>query len=145
MIRQATNSDIKAINELGLLIEGNYSKLFNIEELLTKDYVNIYVYEENNDIYGFIHLESHYEICDLINIAVRSDMQNHSIGSKLLEYSINNMKADKMMLEVRESNVNAIKLYNKYNFKVINIRKKYYGDENALIMESVKLSKMYIY
>lgn len=139
MIRQATNSDIKAINELGLLIEGNYSKLFNIEELLTKDYVNIYVYEENNDIYGFIHLESHYEICDLINIAVRSDMQNHSIGSKLLEYSINNMKADKMMLEVRESNVNAIKLYNKYNFKVINIRKKYYGDENALIMESVKL------
>ena len=139
MIRQATNSDIKAINELGLLIEGNYSKLSNIEELLTKDYVNIYVYEENNDIYGFIHLESHYEICDLINIAVRSDMQNHSIGSKLLEYSINNMKADKMMLEVRESNVNAIKLYNKYNFKVINIRKKYYGDENALIMESVKL------
>ena len=139
MIRQATNSDIKAINELGLLIEGNYSKLFNIEELLTKDYVNIYVYEENNDIYGFIHLESHYEICDLINIAVRSNMQNHSIGSKLLEYSINNMKADKMMLEVRESNVNAIKLYNKYNFKVINIRKKYYGDENALIMESVKL------
>ena len=139
MIRQATNSDINAINELGSLIEDNYSKLFNIEELLTKDYVDIYVYEENNDIYGFIHLESHYEICDLINIAVRADKQNHSIGSKLLDYSINNMKADKMMLEVRESNVNAIKLYNKYNFKVINIRKKYYGDENALIMESVKL------
>ena len=39
------------------------------------------------------------------------------------------------MLEVRSKNINAIRLYQKYDFKIINIRKNYYKDDDAIIME----------
>ena len=42
-----------------------------------------------------------------------------------------------MMLEVRESNISAIKLYEKVGFEEINRRKKYYGNEDAIIMERI--------
>ena len=42
------------------------------------------------------------------------------------------------MLEVRQSNFKAINLYEKCGFKVIYVRKNYYKDENALIMEAIK-------
>ena len=137
MIRQATNNDIASINKLGLLIEDNFTKVYDIKDLLTKEYVHIYVYEENNEIKGFIHLESHFEICDLINIAVYTSYQRNNIGTKLLDYAITNTTSDKIMLEVRESNTKAINLYTKLGFKEINKRIKYYGNEDALIMERV--------
>ncbi|MDO9069832.1 MAG: ribosomal-protein-alanine N-acetyltransferase, partial [Deltaproteobacteria bacterium] len=36
--------------------------------------------------------------------------------------------------EVRASNQTAINLYHKYNFKEIAVRKKYYQDEDALVL-----------
>ena len=43
-----------------------------------------------------------------------------------------------MLLEVRCDNINAIKLYKKYNFKIINIRKNYYENNDAYVMELIK-------
>ena len=40
--------------------------------------------------------------------------------------------------EVRENNERAIHLYEKYGFKEIYRRNKYYGDEDAIIMERMK-------
>ena len=39
-----------------------------------------------------------------------------------------------ILLEVNEKNDSAINLYKKIGFYLINIRKKYYGNEDALIM-----------
>ena len=47
MIRVASSQDINRINEIGLLIKEDFEKVFNIEEELKKDYVQIYVYEED--------------------------------------------------------------------------------------------------
>ena len=46
-----------------------------------------------------------------------------------------NEKLSSIFLEVRESNLPAIKLYEKFNFTQISIRKNYYPDnkEDALI------------
>ena len=41
------------------------------------------------------------------------------------------------MLEVKEDNLKAISLYKKHGFKVIHIRKNYYKDKDALIMEKI--------
>ena len=39
-------------------------------------------------------------------------------------------------LEVRESNISAIKLYKKFGFEVCGLRKKYYNNtENAILMK----------
>ena len=135
MIREASNQDILRINEIGLLIKEDFDKVFNIEEDLTKDYVHIYVYEEENKILGFLHTEYHFEITDIVNIAVDINNQHKGIGYKLIEYLLNNTESEKIMLEVRESNTNAINLYDKCGFKEIHRRTNYYGNEDAIIME----------
>ena len=45
---------------------------------------------------------------------------------------------NKIMLEVNENNSIALKLYTKLGFKEISMRDRYYGDDNAIIMEKVK-------
>jgi ribosomal-protein-alanine N-acetyltransferase len=44
---------------------------------------------------------------------------------------------DDVFLEVRKSNVAAKELYRKLNFKESYERKKYYGDEDAVIMRLI--------
>lgn len=135
MIRVASSQDINRINEIGLLIKVDFEKVFNIEEELRKDYVQIYVYEENNNILGFLHTEYHFEITDIVNIAVDINNQSKGIGKQLIDYLIDNTKSEKLMLEVRESNISAFTLYIKCGFKEIHRRKNYYGNEDAIIME----------
>jgi ribosomal-protein-alanine N-acetyltransferase len=135
MIRLANKNDLNKINEIGLQIKEDFNKKYDIENFLNLDYGKIYVYEENESVIGFIQLEEHYEILDIINIAVDKDNHNKNIGTKLIEFSTKNTKAEKIMLEVRESNISAIKLYEKNGFVEINRRKKYYGNEDAIIME----------
>jgi ribosomal-protein-alanine N-acetyltransferase len=136
MIRNATINDIKRIDEIGSLIKEDFVNKYDISSFLNYEYSKLYVYEEEKVI-GFIQLEEHYEIIDLINIAVDEEYHGKNIGTKLIEYALSNTNAEKMMLEVRESNISAIKLYEKVGFKEINRRKKYYGNEDAIIMERI--------
>lgn len=73
---------------------------------------------------------------EIIYIAVRDEFRRQGIGGNMLEYFIENFKPESIFLEVRESNINAQKMYEKYNFKNIGMRKGYYeGGEDALLME----------
>jgi len=136
MVREALNQDFNRINEIGLLIKDNFSTVYKIDEAVKKDYTHIYVYEEDNNVLGFIHIENHFEITDVINIAVDKNYQGRGIGKILLQYVIDNTEADKIMLEVKENNKPAIKLYEALGFKQIHVRPNYYeGNIDALIME----------
>ena len=44
-------------------------------------------------------------------------------------------KVVNITLEVRISNIIAINLYKKFGFKEVALRKYYYGDEDAILME----------
>ena len=61
--------------------------------------------------------------------------RNQRIGTRLIEYLINKYSNYKFLLEVASNNYIAIKLYENMNFKIINIRKKYYNDIDAYVME----------
>ena len=136
MVREVLNQDFNRINEIGLLIKDDFSTIYNIEDAVKKDYVHIYVYVEDEKVLGFIHIEDHFEITDIINIAVDIDYQGRGIGKKLIQYVIDNTKAEKIMLEVKANNDPAINLYNHMGFKQIHIRPKYYdGNIDAIIME----------
>lgn len=134
MIREYTASDIDAINEIGLLIKDDFKDTYKIAEL-NQEYAHIIVYESNAEVIGFLEYEDHFEITDIINIAVTSNQQNKGIGFSLINYLIDNTKASKLMLEVREDNLSALNLYKKCGFKEIHRRKKYYNDCDAIIME----------
>lgn len=73
---------------------------------------------------------------EIIYIAVIDEFRRQGIGGKMIEYFIENFKPENIFLEVRDSNINAQKMYEKYNFKNIGMRKGYYeGGEDALLME----------
>ena len=133
MISKLTKEEVQEVIQLGTMLNPNFSKLFHIENLNPNE--TIYIYKENNINKGFIHIKNGLDIIDLLNIIVKPKYQNQGIGSVLLKYIIDNKQDKKIMLEVRSKNINAIKLYQKYDFKIINIRKNYYKDDDAIIME----------
>lgn len=135
MIRECNIDDIASINKLGILANESFTNVYNIREILDKDYEFIYVYEEDNNVLGFIQIEKHFEVLDLINIAVSEDTRRKGIASKLIQYIIDNVEHERFLLEVNSNNSSAIKLYQKFNFKEINIRKNYYSNGDAIIME----------
>lgn len=133
MISKLTKEEVQEVIQLGTMLNPNFSKLFHIDNLNSNE--TIYIYKENNINKGFIHIQNGLDIIDLLNIIVKPEYQNQGIGSVLLKYIIDNKQDKKIMLEVRSQNINAIKLYQKYDFKIINIRKNYYKDDDAIIME----------
>lgn len=133
MISKLTKEEVQEVTQLGTMLNPKFSKLFHIKNLNPNE--TIFIYKENNIIKGFIHIQNGLDIIDLLNIIVKPEYQNQGIGSVLLKYLIYNKQSKKIMLEVRSKNINAIKLYQKYDFKIINIRKNYYKDDDALIME----------
>jgi ribosomal-protein-alanine N-acetyltransferase len=97
------------------------------------------VHEEKGKVVGFIAGHTGYATeAKILMLAVHPDMQGMGIGSALIRSFIDScsMKAIKRIyLEVRVSNKNAIKLYEKHGFSRGTVQAGYYEDgEDALIM-----------
>ena len=136
MVNNCTKNDIEKIKELGKLINSSFDKVNNIEELIKDN--KIIGYYDNDILVGFLIYEQVYEIIDLLYIVVEPIYRRKNIGTELINYLIQNKKFEKIMLEVRCDNSSAIKLYKKFNFKIINIREKYYDGQDAYVMEMIK-------
>ena len=79
------------------------------------------------------------EIGHITTIAVRHDLRGRGLGEAALMNIIETGRregVEKFTLEVRESNIEAIKMYEKHGFKLIGRRKNYYQEvgEDALVM-----------
>lgn len=142
MIRKAKLVDNVQINKIGLLVNKDYGKLFSLKKIVESDIEFIYVYEKDNIIVGFIHIIELEDDIEIINIVVRTDYRNQNIGSELINYII--QKKKNITLEVAIDNKEALSLYEKYNFKIIRIRKKYYQDKDAYLMGR-EIWKMFTY
>ena len=136
MIRKANFNDIDSIDNLGKLINDNFNNVFNVYDILENNISRIYVYEKNNKVIAFLHIEVLYENADIINIVVNPEYRNQYIASLLLSYMINNLNnnIETITLEVSADNTAALNLYKKFNFEIINERKNYYKNKNAYIM-----------
>lgn len=98
-----------------------------------------YVVAKNNDeIVGFAGIWISIDEAHVTNIVTKKYLRKNGIGSTLLEELINlskNLNLVSITLEVNENNLDAIKLYEKFGFEKLGIRKKYYNNtDNALIM-----------
>ena len=138
MIRKLLKEDFDRVYELGLKLHSNYKIINNLEEILSNKTNHLYVYEIDNQVVGFIHYTKLYNSVDLVDIIVSDEYQNQMIGSTLIDYMITNLNVDdRIYLEVNTNNKKAINLYQKFGFKVINIRKNYYCLDDAYVMERV--------
>ncbi len=85
----------------------------------------------------------------ILNLCIKPGLQNNGLGKEMINYLIDLAKihnADVMFLEVRPSNRQAIKIYEKSGFDEIGRRKDYYpakfGREDALILAKQLTDKM---
>ena len=141
------------LNDLDLLsniLTTNFDDFWEVDTLkkeLLSDSSTYFCVKDisTNSIIGFCGIKINLDTADLMNIVVRKGFRNLGVGSLLLKsiilfcnnYNYNNTTStiSSIFLEVNENNLNAIKLYEKYNFYKISIRKNYYKNQNAIIMK----------
>ena len=113
-----------------------YDMLYS--ELKLNPYAYYFILEIDDEIKGYIGTWIEEEHSEIINFLVDKEYQHQGYGSIMLDFVINLVKMSKVpniSLEVRSSNENAIKLYNKFGFKYSHTRKEYYSNkEDALVM-----------
>ena len=131
MIEKLNTKDIEKVE--GLF---NLSKIK--ESIDNNTFTRHFVYKDNEEIIGYINYDIIYERSELIQINVLKEKENNHIGSKLMEYMINdliNNNVKEITLEVRIDNDKAIGLYKKYGFIEIGKREKYYQGIDGILMK----------
>lgn len=136
MIRQFNLSDIDRIYELGSYFGESFKLTNDLEKIFKDPYTKIVVYEDRQNIVGFLMYTELEESIDIIDIMVDEKERKKKVASCLLDYMISDMpKTIKLItLEVRKSNIPAINLYQKFGFEIVSVRKNYYKDEDAYLM-----------
>lgn len=74
-----------------------------------------------------------YDRLEIDYIYVLDEYRNKGIATKLLDYLFNKYNFT-CSLEVRCDNISAINLYKKFDFEIVTIREKYYGDIDGYLM-----------
>ena len=93
----------------------------------------------DNTIVGFGGIWKAVDDIHITDIVVRKNQRNNGIGSlilsKLIEFSKSDKNIKALTLEVNSNNIPAQKLYEKFDFKRVGLRKKYYNNTaDAIIM-----------
>lgn len=132
-------ADVDAVTQIENLVQSHpWTKKQFIESVTSYQST---VYEEDGQVVGFCILQPVLDEANLLLMAVHPSKQGQGIGFKLLDHSLNVLKNNpiQIFLEVRESNLSAIALYEKSGFHQIDLRKNYYPKndgtkEHAVIM-----------
>ena len=100
---------------------------------------NLWVIEsDNTGVVGFIDYWITFDSSTVCQICVNPLFRKKGLASILMEEMIKDCKANKVRnitLEVREHNTNARLLYEKFGFKSVLLKEKYYTNgDNAIYM-----------
>lgn len=91
-----------------------------------------------NEVLGFGGIWKAVDDYHITDIVVKKSFRKQGIGSIILEKLIQvtkNENVNSLTLEVNVNNIPAQKLYEKFGFKPIGVRKKYYNNtDDAIIM-----------
>lgn len=138
-IRNMTVADLQEVMEIeSTLFPDPWDEVFFLEEVERHD---AFVMEDTitSELAGYLcgwHVLDEFMIT---NIGVKKELQKQGLGELLLRYIIG-LKGETgviyFYLEVRESNLPAIRLYERLGFGMIGKRVDYYQHpvENALVM-----------
>ena len=120
MIRELQRDDINKVADIWLdtnikahhFIPAQYwkSNFESVKEALP--YAEVYVYEHDREIQGFIGLNNEY----VEGIFVSGEMQSKGIGKILINYA--KEKKHKLLLNVYQKNTGAISFYQREGFEI---------------------------
>ena len=98
----------------------------------------ILVVKDNSKIVGYLDYWITFDSSTIFKIIIKKEYRAQGLASLLFQKMIDDLKENEVLfstLEVRTSNENAIKLYNKFGYEKITIKEKYYKDgEDAIYM-----------
>ncbi len=136
MIKELSINDIDKFLYLGSLIKSDFSKTNDLNKIVNSDNEKVYGYFINDELVGFIYVTKTIDSIDIVDIVVDEKNRRKGIASLLINYVVDNNKdINSIFLEVNEHNVGAIETYKKNGFETISIRKKYYGNDDAIVMK----------
>lgn len=139
IIRNMTVDDVDAVYDIAVR---SFSDPWNVESFnysIKSESDYCMVAESCGCVAGYFILRISYETADVTDIAVDVNMRKKGIGKLLMEALFNkgNLKGvQRFALEVRQSNIAAISLYESCGFHADGIRKSYYSSpkEDAVLM-----------
>lgn len=118
----------------------------NFKDCLKNNY-HCLVYEQENEIAAYTVLMVVLDELHILNFCVNPRLQGKGIGHQWLdtiEQFAKQHQIETCFLEVRPSNIAAIKLYLSHGFNEIGLRKGYYpakiGREDAIVMAKTLLA-----
>lgn len=138
-IKKMEIDDIRNISNILLSDFDEFWSVSTLETEFKNENTYCYIAKTNEKIIGFAALWKVIDEMHINNIVIKKDFRNMGIGTVFLEHLIKEVSlfedVKTITLEVKQTNITAINLYKKYEFKMIGIRKNYYGiNEHAIIM-----------
>ena len=139
-LRRLEPRDLDTVEEIERASYPNpWSRSMFAAELRKPSSLAIGAYLEPGDLVGYAFVSRYVDAWHVMNVAVASEYRRRGIATTLLEQAFEVTAADPRRgytLEVRVSNTDAIRLYERLGFEHRGIRRGYYTDnrEDALIM-----------
>lgn len=104
-------------------------------DIIKNHVLTIVLLNEQQIPIGYAHID--YENKYWLGICILDAYQGKGLGNKMMEYILNHEKItvlNDIYLTVDSTNENAIKLYKKFNFSIVELTENYY------IMRNIKIS-----
>lgn len=142
-LRDMSLADVDEIVRIEQQIHGHPWTPGNFRDSLSSGYW-CKVFESANEMIGYAVLMPVLTEMQLLDIGIARPFQRRGLGKQLLEellMLLRKNKFEKVILEVRASNIAAYALYNNAGFSKTGLRRGYYpgqnGREDAVIMECI--------
>lgn len=131
MIRLMQAADVAAVTKIEKSVQSHPWTLKQFEDAVTA--YQSTVIEQQGQVLGFCILQPVLDEANLLLMAIDPAQQGQGLGYQLLDASVAMLKNNpvQIFLEVRETNIAAIKLYEKSGFHQIDLRKNYYPGSNG--------------
>ena len=131
MIRLMQAADVAAVAKIEKSVQSHPWTLKQFEDAVTA--YQSTVIEQQGQVLGFCILQPVLDEANLLLMAIDPAQQGQGLGYQLLDASVAMLKNNpvQIFLEVLETNIAAIKLYEKSGFHQIDLRKNYYPGSNG--------------
>jgi len=137
IIRKAQFTDIGSVLEIEQESIGSWTYDQFLQELKLEFSIFL-IAELQNSVAGYLIAWKVSDEIQLNSIAVKKDLRKKGIGNRLLsELTLNDSekKFTSIFIEVRSRNSDAVNFYTDNGFTKTGVRKNYYNDDDALLME----------
>ena len=141
-IKQINEKDIDLCYELDSITISLWSKKQWAGEL-KKEGTKIFGLLITNLVIGICVFQVVLDEAQINYFVVNPKFRKKGFGSYLMSYLIEEcekLNLKKLLLEVSQSNFNAIRFYGRFNFSTVGIRKNYYKDGSNALLKEKKLT-----